>query len=509
VLDTFDHCYRAVQSRDPRFDGWFVTAVTSTGIYCRPSCPARTPRPDNVRFYPSAAAAQHAGFRACKRCRPDASPGSPEWDARADVVARAMRLIGDGLVDREGVAGLARAVGYSSRQLERLLRAELGAGPLALARAQRAQLARTLIETTALPMAQVAFGAGFASVRQFNDTVRDVFGSTPTGLRRRVSPGGPPPGGPAALELRLPHRRPLAAGPLFSHLAATAVPGVEEVRGAAFRRTLRLPHGPGTTTLVPRPDHVACRLALTDVRDLGTAVARCRRLLDLDADPEAVDAHLAADPALAPLVASGPGRRVPRSVDGPELAVRVVLGQQVSLAGARAAAARLVARCGEGVDDPAGGLTHLFPRPEDVDLPPGGMPASRHRTVALAGLPGIGPWSVEMVALRGLGDPDAFPAGDRGVQRGAAALGLPTDPRALTAHAERWRPWRAYAVAALWVAGGADTGPWPPHPSAAVHPVPAATRAPGAPAGPAPVPDPLPPSTPPADPSPIPRGAPS
>ncbi|HET6812225.1 MAG TPA: AlkA N-terminal domain-containing protein [Acidimicrobiales bacterium] len=489
MIEDFDRCYRAVQSKDPRFDGWFFTAVTSTGIYCRPSCPAMTPRRSNVRFYPTAAAAQQAGFRACKRCRPDAAPGSPEWDARADVVARAMRLIADGVVDREGVPGLAAALGYSTRQVERLLQAELGAGPVAVARAQRAQTARVLIEASELGMADVAFAAGFSSVRQFNDTVRAVFATTPTELRRRAgerSARRPVPGehGNAgvsathAIDLRLPFRRPLCPDSLFGHLAATSVPGVEEVRNGSYRRTLRLPHGPGIVALRPQPDHVACRLALADLRDLTTAVARCRRLLDLDADPEAVEEVLSADPALEALVQKAPGRRVPRAMDEAEMAARAVVGQQVSTASARTHAARLVTAHGTPVDDAGGGLTHLFPEPAAIAEAGAAAlagPARRRATlVALAGaiasgvldlgpgcdrdraraalgeIPGLGPWTVEIIAMRALGDPDAFPAGDLGVRRGSAALGVADAPAALTARARAWSPWRAYAVQYLW-----------------------------------------------------------
>src|SRR6266700_3583729 len=282
-----ERCIRAVQSKDERFDGWFFTAVLTTGIYCRPSCPAVPPKPQNMRFFPSAAAAQQAGFRACKRCRPDASPGSPEWNERADLTARAMRFIADGVVDRAGVAGLAAQLGYSVRQVERQLLAELGAGPLALARAQRAQTARLLIETTALPMADVAFAAGFASIRAFNDTVREVFALSPTELRRR-SNGGQAAAASGVLSLRLPFRQPLCPDNLFGHLAATAVPDVEEWRDGAYRRTLRLPHGHGVVALQPGPEHIGCQLALTDLRDLPVAISRCRRLLDLDADPVAV-----------------------------------------------------------------------------------------------------------------------------------------------------------------------------------------------------------------------------
>lgn len=364
--DDFDRCYRAVQSKDARFDGWFVTAVLSTGIYCRPSCPARTPHARNIRFYPTAAAAQQAGFRACKRCRPDASPGSPEWNVRGDVVARAMRLIADGVVDRDGVGGLAARLGYSTRHLERLLQAEVGAGPLALARAERAQTARVLIETTELPFSDVAFAAGFASIRQFNDTVRAVCATTPTELRRRARARYGPAGGTGALSLRLPVRTPFAYEGVLGHLAACAVPGLEEVRDGAYRRTLRLPRGGGIVALTPRPDHVRCQIVLDDFRDLATAIARCRRLLDLDADPAAVVEALGADEDLRAVVAKAPGQRIPRTVDEPELAVRVVLAQQVSVKAAATHTARLVAAHGRRIEDAGGGLTHVFPSIEQL-----------------------------------------------------------------------------------------------------------------------------------------------
>lgn len=472
-------CIRAVQSKDARFDGWFFTAVLTTRIYCRPSCPVVPPKPENMSFYPSAAACQQAGFRACKRCRPDSSPGSPEWNQRADLVARAMRLIGDGVVDRDGVPGLANRLGYSTRQVERQLLAELGAGPLALARAQRAQTARLLIETTALPMAEIAFAAGFSSIRTFNDTVREVFALAPGELRSRAPKAATPtPGTPGVLSLRLPFRAPLTPDNLFGHLIATAVPGVEEWRDGAYRRTLRLPYGHGIAALTPTADHIACRLSLTDLRDLTIAISRCRRMLDLDADPVAVDDQLRADPLLAPLVDKAPGRRVPRTVDEAEFAVRAVLGQQVSTAAARTHAARLVTAHGEPVDDPEGGLTHLFPAPEALaalDPESLALPRSRRTTLTtlvrhladgslglgvecdweeararLTELPGFGPWTVEVIAMRALGDPDAFLPSDLGIRRAAQELGLPHTPAALTARAAAWRPWRAYAVQYLW-----------------------------------------------------------
>ena len=498
MIEDFERCYRAVQSKDPRFDGWFFTAVTTTGIYCRPSCPAMTPKRTNVHFYATAAAAQLAGFRACKRCRPDAAPGSPEWDRRADVIGRAMRLIADGVVDREGVPGLASRIGYSTRQVERLLLSGVGAGPLALARAQRAQAARVLIETTELPMADAAFAAGFASIRQFNDSVRAIFAQNPSDLRlrarRRAEGSGPPasssssPSPGQTVVLRLAFRAPLCPDNLFGHLAATAVPGVEEIRDGAYRRTLRLPHGAGLVSLVPAADHIRAAVTLADLRDLGTAITRCRRLLDLDADPQAVQEVLGAEPALASLVQAAPGRRVPRTVDEAEMAVRAVLGQQVSTGAARTHASRLAAAYGAPVDDPLGGLSRTFPDATVLadalcgagrEGPARALAGPRPRQLALAGLvsalasgqldlgpgsdwqearaqldrlPGIGPWTVEITAMRALGDPDAFPIGDLGLRRAANSAQLPSGPARLMARAEAWRPWRAYATQYLWAA---------------------------------------------------------
>ncbi|MFF9909905.1 AlkA N-terminal domain-containing protein [Streptomyces sp. NPDC013457] len=476
-----ERCVRAVRSKDARFDGVFFTAVLTTRIYCRPSCPVVPPKAENMVFHPSAASCQRAGFRACKRCRPDTSPGSPEWNVRADAVARAMRLIQDGIVDREGVPGLAARLGYSTRQIERQLLAELGAGPLALARAQRAQTARLLIETTPMPMAEIAFAAGFSSIRTFNDTVREVFALAPGELRARATrsrAADRAPRTPGVIALRLPYRSPLNPSNLFGHLAATAVPGVEEWRDGAYRRTLTLPHGHGIVSLAPRSDHIACRLSLTDPRDLTLAISRCRWMLDLDADPVAVDEQLRTDPLLAPLVERAPGRRVPRTVDAAEFAVRAVLGQQVSTAAARTHAARLVTAHGVPVEDPEGGLTHLFPAPEalaGLDPESLALPRSRRATLLtlvealadgslglgpatdwdeararLLALPGFGPWTTEVIAMRALGDPDAFLPGDLGVRRAAEGLGLPSTPAALTARAALWRPWRAYAVQYLW-----------------------------------------------------------
>lgn len=474
-----DHetCYRAVSSRDARFDGWFVTAVTTTGIYCRPSCPATTPKRGNVTFHPTAAAAQLAGFRACRRCRPDASPGSPEWNVRSDTVARAMRLIGDGVVDREGVAGLATRLGYSERQLHRLLVSELGAGAQALARAQRAHTARTLVETTDLRLSEVAFAAGFASIRQFNDTVRAVFATTPRDLREKATARGAATV-PGTMVLRLATRRPFDGSWLLGLLASKALPGVESYDGTTFRRALLLPHGEATVDLVPADDHVLATLRLEDPRDVVPAVARVRRLLDLDADSAAVDELLGADPVLGPLVAARPGVRVPGAVDGPEMAVRAVIGQQVSVAGARTVAGRLVTAYGKPLTRPDGGLTHHFPTADAlaaVDPATLPMPRARARSIvglaravaaggldlghgadrtateaALLALPGIGPWTVDYLRMRVLGDPDSFLPSDLGVRRGVERLGRPGDARAVGDRAESWRPWRSYAVMHLW-----------------------------------------------------------
>jgi AraC family transcriptional regulator of adaptative response / DNA-3-methyladenine glycosylase II len=475
----FEHRYRAVASRDPRFDGYFFLGVTSTGIYCRPSCPARTPRRDRVRFYPTAAAAQAAGFRACKRCIPGAVPGSPEWDVRGDVAGRAMHLIADGVVDRDGVPGLAERLGYGERQLRRILLADLGAAPLALARAQRAHVARLLLETTGLPVTEVAFAAGFASLRQFNATLREVFGATPSALRERRR-SGPAPHVTGRLELRLARRAPFDFRGLLAFLGPRAIPGVEEVVGATYRRSLRLPHGPALVEVTDDGTAVRCGMALSDPRDLGPAVARVRRLLDLDADPIAVDDVLGRDAVLGRLVRATPGRRAPGAVDGSEIALRAVIRQQVSVAAARAIAGRLVAELGSRLPAPSGGLTHLFPEPDriagapDSGLP---MPALRRRTVRtlaaslaegslvldvgadreqalerLREIPGIGPWTAGYVALRALGDPDVLLAGDLGVRRAARALGLPGEPAALRERAQAWRPWRSYATHHLWAA---------------------------------------------------------
>ena len=466
-----DRCYRAAQSRDARFDGWFYIAVRTTGIYCRPSCPAVTPKRTNVEFHRSAAAAQQHGFRACKRCRPDAAPGSPEWDLRGDLVGRAMRLIADGAVDRDGVAGLSEQLGYSSRHLNRLLTDELGAGPLALARAQRAQTARILIETTELSMTDIAFAAGFGSVRQFNDTVREVFATAPSDLRQR-SGNGRANAEAGAVSVRLAARGPFASHQLLGHLGARAVPGVELWDGVSYQRALDLPNGHGTVVARPAHDHVQATFRLTDWRDLAPAVGRMRRLLDLDADPVAIDEQLGADPHLAPLVVATPGLRAAGSVDPYETLVRAIVGQQVSVAGARTVAGRVAAAIAEPLTIEHPILTHVFPsmrRLADADPGVFPMPTARAATLQRVGrsvvdgdlvldtgvdradviermtaLKGIGPWTAHYVVMRGLGDPDVFLDTDLGVRHALSALDLEPDA------ADRWRPWRTYAMHHLW-----------------------------------------------------------
>ncbi len=473
-----DRCYAAASTRDARFDGHFIVAVRTTRIYCRPSCPATTPKQSNVEFHLTAAAAQQRGFRACKRCRPDASPGSPEWNLRHDVVGRAMRLIADGTIERSGVSGLANSLGYSERHLNRVMTDELGAGPLAIARAHRAHTARLLIETTEMTFTDVAFAAGFGSVRQFNDTIRDVFASSPTELRGRRSPAGTP--GPVGeVRLRLPTRRPFAGDQLMAFLGAHAVPGVESWDGEVFSQVLTLPHGHGVASLRAGDDHIDAHLRLADWVDLATAVQRLRRLLDLDADPVAVDAVLCGDPVLEPLVARAPGRRASASADPVQTAVRAVIGQQVSLAGARTVTARLVAALGDPLDAAlAAGtrLTHAFPTVERlVDAPDAlfAMPTARRDTVRrvaaavldgdlaldvgvdpdrartqLLALKGIGPWTADYVLMRGLGHPDLFLHTDLVAVNALRNVGLDVTVT------HRWAPWRSYALHHLWASLG-------------------------------------------------------
>lgn len=491
---TFDERYRAISARDTRFDGQFVMAVHSTGIYCRPSCPARTPKHTGVSFYPTSAAAHEAGYRACKRCLPEAAPGSPEWNVRGDVAARAMRLIAAGIVEQEGVPGLARRLGYSPRHLSRMLTAELGAGPLALARAHRAHTARMLLVGTDMPISEVAFSAGFASIRQCNDTIREVFQLTPGQLRASRPGPADPSRRPAdarsvqatgsgtqgaqaqgAIDLLLPYRAPMDASGVFTWMAARAVPGMEEASETSYARHLQLPGGPAHLHVRQEADgRLRLRARVTRLGDLAPLVSTARRLFDLDADPVGIDAALSAHAELAPLVARIPGIRVPGATHPHEMLIRAMVGQQITVAAARTALTALTEALGERTAD--GGI--LFPtmtaiaeHGADVLRGPGariraitgaaaaladgsltltvGDDAVQQRAALLA-MPGIGPWTADYVRMRVIGDPDVFLHGDVAMRAGAAASGLPGEPRPLAAWAERTAPWRSYLTAHLW-----------------------------------------------------------
>ncbi|MFF2390831.1 DNA-3-methyladenine glycosylase 2 family protein [Agromyces sp. NPDC058104] len=507
----FAERYRAMQARDARFDGQFITGVHSTGIYCRPSCPAVSPKAQNVSFYLTAAAAHEAGLRACKRCLPDAVPGSPEWDLRDDLAARAMRLIADGVVEREGVPGLAAHLGYTSRHLTRVLTAELGAGPLALARAHRAQTARALLTSTSMPAADVAFASGFGSIRQFNDTIREVYERSPLELRAAARLGERRErAGDGVVRLRLPARAPFDAAGVFDWLAARAVDGVESAGPGHYARTLRLPSGPAVVAFAPSPDDrspaIEVEARLTSLADLPPLVARVRRLFDLDADAVAIDELLAADPALAASVATTPGIRVPGALDPHELVFRALIGQQISVKAARTALSRLAVDLGEplalggrtsdepGVDGPgsddalpagagddrrgAHALVRLFPTAASIAERGGEVlrgPAARIRTIVdvaarlaagelvvsadrdrgelareLVGIPGIGPWTAGYVAMRVTRAPDVLLTSDLALRAGAERLGLPAAAPTLDELGARWAPWRSYASMHLW-----------------------------------------------------------
>lgn len=481
----FERCYRAASSRDARFDGQFVTAVRTTGIYCRPSCPAITPKPGNVSFLPTAAAAQRAGYRACRRCLPDAAPGSPEWNIRSDLAARAMRLIADGTIDRVGVAGLAAALGYSSRQLTRTLTEELGAGPLALARSHRAQTARLLIQRTAMPLSDIAFAAGFSSIRQFNDTIREVFAVTPTRLRAEAAarPGidSPPGAKPAerpectatgTITLSLPFREPLDRPWLEWFLTSHAASGLEAWSDNAYVRAMRLPHRYAIIRISLQPKHVRSQIALADMRDLAPAIAKLRHLLDLDADPRAVDDALSRDELLAPAVADAPGIRVPGNLDSTELLIRTMMGQQVSVAAAATHTTRLVAALGEPVTSDVPDVTHLFPTAATIAehgatvltgparriasivsaaraIADGSLALHAGRDAAvlradLLALDGVGPWTADYVTMRILADPDVLLDTDLVVRQGAEHLGVSLGD------STQWAPWRSYVSMHLW-----------------------------------------------------------
>ena len=501
-----ERCYRAMASRDARFDGHFFVAVRSTGIYCRPVCPAPNPKPRNCLFVPSAAAAERAGFRPCLRCRPESAPGTPAWSGTAATVSRALRLIAEGALDGGGVDALAARLGVGARHLRRLFVRRLGAPPLAIARTQRVQLAKRLLDDTDFAIGEVALASGFASLRRFNDAVVKAYGVPPRALRRRRSPGVALPSG-AGFTLRLAYRPPYQWDAMMDFLAPRATPGVEEVSRTAYRRSLAVGDAVGFVEVRPAAgnDHLVAHLRLSRAVALTPIVARLRRLFDLGADPGAVDGRLRDDPLLARRVRDRPGLRVPGACDGYELAVRAILGQQVSVKGATTLAGRLVERFGVAPDaigavapdanrgaapDANGGAApdavegdgawRLFPPPErlaDADVAAIGLPRARARAVSalaravasgelaldgargldetverLCALPGIGPWTAHYIAMRALGDPDAFPAGDLGLQRAAANGGGRLTPAALSRRAEAWRPWRAYAAMHLWSA---------------------------------------------------------
>lgn len=479
-------CRRAFVTRDPRFDGRIFCGVKTTGIYCRPVCPARTPKAENVVYFPSAAAAQEAGFRPCLRCRPEASPDLGAWRGTSNTVSRALALIETGALDHADVDGLAARLGVGERQLRRLFRQHLGASPVAVAQTRRVLLAKQLIQETRLPMTEVALAAGFGSVRRFNETFQQLFDRPPGALRRSQKPEKSAAG--AGVTVRLAYRAPYDWAGVIGFLAARAIPGVETVSADRYARTLAVDGARGLVVVRPGAgDWLEAEIRFPRLQALPAVISRIRRVFDLAADPALIGAHLSQDPALAPLVAARPGLRAPGAWDGFELAVRAVLGQQITVVAARTLAVRLTQAYGERIDDPAAaalGLTHLFPSPERLvgqDIAALGMPSARGRALeglartvagdpsifapradlqsaitALSALPGVGEWTAQYIALRELREPDAFPHGDIALMRALADdAGDRPGALALLARAEAWRPWRAYAAQHLWAADAA------------------------------------------------------
>ena len=468
-------CYQAALRRDARFDGRFFAGVKTTGIYCRPICRVRPAKPENVRWFACAAAAEAAGFRPCRRCRPEAAPGTPAWNGTSAVVSRALRLIASGAP----AAGLADHLGLGARQLRRLFATHLGVSPAEVMRARRVHFARTLIDETDLPMAEVAFAAGFGSIRDFNHALRTRFGRPPTVLRRARGRCGPLGGG-SGLTVRLPYRPPFDWEGLLDFLALRATPGVETVAGGVYRRTIALGDACGTIEVraAAGEAHLLMRVHLARPERLLEVVARARRMFDLDADPLLIAGRLGSGPLLGPLLARRPGLRVPGAWDGFELAVRAVLGQQVTVCGATTLAGRLVSAFGAPLERPEDGLTHLFPGPETLasaDVVSVGLPRARAATIRalatavargdlvldasrgledaiarLGAVPGIGPWTAHYIAMRALGEPDAFPAADLGLRHALGNGAGPLAPARVAQLAEAWRPWRAYAALHLW-----------------------------------------------------------
>lgn len=482
-----DACYRALSTRDARFDGRFYTCVRTTGIYCRPICPARPPKREHCVFMPSAAAAQAAGYRPCLRCRPEVAPGLAGWRGTASTVSRALSLIADGALNDGHVEALADRLGVGARHLRRLFRKHVGAAPIVVAQAQRILFAKRLLAETALPITDVALAAGFGSVRRFNEAMKRTYARSPSELRRRVLAEGGEPGRPAAgVTLKLPFTQPYDWASILAFLGARAVPRVETVEAGRYRRIIVVDGASGAVDVGLAEDgaHLEARIWISRVATLATVVGRIRRVFDVDAEIGAIGAHLSRDARLAAAIAARPGLRVPGAWSAFELAVRAILGQQVSVAGARTLAARVVERCGEPVDLPAaaraGDLSRSFPGPErlaQADLANIGMPGARARAVTslaravaddpdrlrprasleetvdgLQELPGIGPWTAHYIAMRGLGEPDAFPSGDLGILRAlATGDGQRPGPAEALARAQAWRPWRAYAVLHLWL----------------------------------------------------------
>jgi AraC family transcriptional regulator of adaptative response / DNA-3-methyladenine glycosylase II len=478
-----DHeaCYRAVRQRDARFDGRFFIGVKTTGIYCRPVCPARTPLSKNVIFFPTAAAAHEAGFRPCLRCRPEAAPDLGAWRGTSNTVSRALRLIEHGALDEADLDALAARLGLGERQLRRLFAQHLGASPVAVAQTRRVLLAKQLINETRLPMTEVAFAAGFGSVRRFNETFQRLFDRAPRELRAAAGRGVSAPAA-GELHLLLRYQPPYDWDAMIAFLRQRAIAGIEHIDGQRYARTLQLHGLTGTVVVEPAARH-ALRVCVRfpKLSALPAIIARLRRVFDLGADPLAIAAHLATDPTLEPLVRARPGLRVPGAWDGFELAMRAVLGQQITVAAAARLAGRMVAIHGERLPSPSGPLTHVFPRPDAIaaaDLASLGMPRSRAAALSavaaaavadphlfdnncglddavkrLCAIRGIGEWTAHYIALRQLREPDAFPAADLGLLRAIAGReGRKHSASELLDRADAWRPWRAYAAQHLWAA---------------------------------------------------------
>lgn len=487
-------CYRALQSRDPRFDGRLFVGVTSTGIYCRPVCPAGSVKFENCRFFPSAAAAQEAGFRPCLRCRPETAPDLGAWRGTSNTVSRGLALIAEGALDGDdaSVDALASRLGIGERQLRRLFEQHLGASPISVAQTRRVLFAKQLIHDTRLPMNEIALAAGFGSVRRFNETFRKLFKRPPSALRRKAI-SSLPEGSVAAtgVTVRLRYRPPYDWPAMLSFLRARAIDGVEKINGDIYCRTVLQEGQVGTVEIAHLPERESLNVTIRfpSVRALPAIVARVRRVFDLGADVATIGAHLAQDPLLAPLIAERPGLRAPGGWDGFELAIRAILGQQVTVEAARQLAGRLVRLCGTTLparqrSHPA--VTLAFPSASKVaaaDLSSLGMPAARRtaltalaeaaladpnlfqplgtveETVArLRAIRGVGEWTAHYIALRAVRETDAFPASDIGLLRGAARNGSRPSPAELQGRAEPWRPWRAYAAQHLWAADAARSG---------------------------------------------------